>query len=136
MKMSPNIRGDSTQPWECLGPIASGGTVSGLAISPVRQVLGFLVAPTPHVPLYWAATPCGSFRSYTSGYHWDQYLAGLSTPLLSALAVAHNGALFAGALDGSLFLSDDFGLTWEPGSVPGDLRAPVTAMVASPNFRQ
>jgi photosystem II stability/assembly factor-like uncharacterized protein len=136
MSMPADAPKDSKSPWECLGPIAGGGTVSGLAISPVRRVLGVLVAPTPHVPLYWAATPCGSFRSYTSGYHWDQYLAGLTTPLLTTLAVAHNGALFAGALDGSLFLSDDFGLSWEPGHVPAALRAPVTAMAASPCFRR
>ncbi|RPJ43351.1 MAG: hypothetical protein EHM21_11665, partial [Chloroflexi bacterium] len=140
MNMPANSRGDSKQPqerpWEHLGPIASGGTVSGLAISPVRQVHGVFVAPTPHIPLYWSATPCGSFRSYTSGYHWDQHLAGLTTPLLNTLAVAHNGALFAGALDGSLFLSDDFGLTWETGNVPEDLRAPVIALAASPSFRR
>jgi len=136
MHMSIDAPGDSKQSWECLGPIARGGTVYGLAISPVRRVLGILVAPTPHVPLYWAATSCGSFRSWTSGYHWDQYLGGLTTPLLTTVAVAHNGALFAGAADGSLFLSDDFGLSWEAGTVPADLRAPVTAIVASPSFRR
>lgn len=136
MSMPTDTLKADAQPWECLGPIAAGGTVYGLAISPVRRVLGVLVAPTPHVPLYWAVTPCGSFRSYTSGYHWDQILDGLTTPLLSAVAVALNGALFAGALDGSLFLSDDFGLSWQPGHVPKEVRAPITAMVASPNFRK
>jgi len=136
MSMSIDALRDSKEPWEYLGPISGGGTVLGLAISPVRDVLGVLVSPTPHIPLYWAATSCGIFRSYTSGKRWTQHLADLTTPLLSSLTVAINGYLFAGALDGSLFYSNDFGLTWEPGKVPRELRAPVTAMVASPNFRR
>jgi len=122
--------------WKRLGPVAGGGTVASLAISPVRRVLGVLVSPTPHIPLYWAATSCGVFRSYTSGVQWKQYLAGLTTPSLSALAVALNGYLFAGAIDGSVFYSNDFGLNWQPGVVKSGQSAPVTAMVASPNFRQ
>lgn len=136
MDVSPDAFGDNQKPWARLGPISVGGTVLGLAISPVRRVLGVLVSPTPHIPLYWAATSCGTFRSYTSGVRWQQYLGGLTTPLLSAMAVAVNGYLFAGAVDGSLFFSNDFGLTWEPGEVPEESRAPVVAVAASPNFRK
>src|SRR4030042_3033111 len=120
--------------WEKHGPISSGGTVFGLAISPVLRVLGFLVSPTPHIPLYWAATRCGIFRTYTSGKWWKQYLTGLTTPFLSSLAVASNGYLFAGAFDGSLFYSNDFGLTWQVGEVPPELKASVTSLMASPDF--
>ena len=59
---------------------------------------------------------------------------GLGTPLLSALAVAPNGALLAGALDGGLFVSFDYGLSWEQGRVPSEFLAPVTTLAMSPNF--
>jgi len=124
MSISIDALEHSKEPWEPLGTISAGGTVLGLAISPVADV-----------PRYWAATGCGIFYSNDEGENWIQNLAGLTTPLLSALTVASNGALFAGALDGALFASFDFGRTWEPGLVPSDLRAPVAAVLASPNFR-
>ncbi len=68
------------------------------------------------------------------GESWQQRLAGLSTPLLSAICVAPNGALFAGALGGGLFSSFDYGRNWEQGRVPSEGRATVTVMTASPNF--
>ena len=40
------------KPWESLGPVSAGGTVFGLAISPVAEV-----------PRCWAATGCGVFMS-------------------------------------------------------------------------
>jgi photosystem II stability/assembly factor-like uncharacterized protein len=122
--------------WELLGPIHGGGTVVGLAISPVRDVLGFLITPTSQLPLYWAATASGVYRSYTSGLYWAQYVAGLTTPLLSSLAVAMNGALFAGAFDGSLHFSMDFGKSWKQGRIPEELIAPVNALAVSPDFRK
>jgi len=119
-------KGDSqTKRWEYLGPISTGGTVFGLAISPV-----------PSVPAYWAATSCGVFISRDGGQTWAQSLRGLTTPLLSAIGVAPNGALFAGALDGNLFVSLDFGLTWKAGLVPQELKATVTAVLASPKFSE
>lgn len=122
-----SIRQDAPQEdarvWERLGPISSGGTVFGLAISPVDDM-----------PRYWAATGCGVFYSDDGGDKWVQSLTGLTTPLLSALAVAPNGALFAGALGGDLFSSFDFGRSWDPGLVPSEYRATVTVLVASPNF--
>lgn len=114
-----------TKVWESLGSISSGGTVFGLAISPVEDV-----------PRYWAATGCGIFMSDDGGQTWTQTLDGLTTPLLSALAVAPNGALFAGALGGDLFGSFNYGKTWEAGLVPEELRATVTVVMASPNFRK
>ena len=125
MSISIDVLRDRNKPWEYLGAISSGGTVLGLAISPVRDV-----------PRYWAATGCGIFYSDDAGKTWVQNLTGLTTPLLSTLAVAPNGALFAGALDGALFSSFDFGKTWEAGMVPQELRAPVTTVLASPNFRK
>ncbi len=112
-----------TKTWQRLGPISNGGTVFGLAISPVAEV-----------PRYWAATGCGIFFSDDGGKTWVQRLQGLTTPLLSTLSVAHNGALFAGALGGEIFASFDFGKTWQVGLVPEELKATVTAIVASPNF--
>jgi photosystem II stability/assembly factor-like uncharacterized protein len=112
-------------PWESLGPVSPGGTVFGLAISPVAEV-----------PRYWAATGCGVFVSEDAGAHWVQNLTGLSTPLLSTLAVAHNGALFAGALSGDLFVSFDYGRTWEASLVPAEKKATVTFILPSPRFRQ
>jgi len=113
------------KPWEPLGPVSPGGTVFGLAISPVADV-----------PRYWAATGCGIFVSNDAAEHWTQTLTGLSTPLLSTLAVAHNGALFAGALSGDLFVSFDFGRTWEASMVPAEDKATVTFIMPSPRFRQ
>ncbi len=110
--------------WERLGPISGGGTVFGLAISPV-----------PEVPRYWAATGCGMFTSQDAGVTWTQSLNGLTTPLLSTVAVAPNGALLAGALGGDLFISFDWGKTFEAGIVPVELRATVTTVLASPSFR-
>ncbi len=119
-------KGDSqTKRWEYRGPISTGGTVFSLAISPV-----------PSVPAYWAATSCGVFISRDGGQTWAQSLRGLTTPLLSAIGVAPNGALFAGALDGDLFVSLDFGLTWKAGLVPQELKATVTAVLASPKFSE
>jgi len=125
MSISIDALKDSENAWERLGAIASGGTVLGLAISPVSDV-----------PRYWAATGCGIFFSDDSGETWTQNLEGLTTPLLSTMAVAPNGALFAGALDGALFASFDFGRTWQAGLVPSELRAPVSCLLASPNFQK
>ncbi|OGO06855.1 MAG: hypothetical protein A2Y73_00760, partial [Chloroflexi bacterium RBG_13_56_8] len=115
---------EETSPWKFLGPIANGGTVFGLAISPVADV-----------PRYWAATGCGVFSSDDEGATWAQTLSGLTTPLLSSLAVALNGALFAGSLEGDLFRSFDFGSTWEVGTLPSEHKATVIALFPSPNFR-
>lgn len=109
--------------WQRLGPISNGGTVFGLAVSPVAEV-----------PRYWAATGCGVFHSDDAGQTWIQTLQGLTTPLLSTLCVAHNGALFAGALGGEIFSSFDFGKQWQAGLVPDEFKATVTAIVTSPNF--
>ncbi|MGI6376201.1 MAG: WD40/YVTN/BNR-like repeat-containing protein [Anaerolineae bacterium] len=108
--------------WTNLGPITAGGTVFGLAAS-AQQGSRF----------YWAVTGCGVYVS-RDGESWQQRLAGLSTPLLSAVTVATNGALFAGALGGGLFASFDYGHTWEQGRVPAEGRATVTVVTASPNF--
>jgi len=50
--------------------------------------------------------------------------------------VAHNGALFAGALNGELFSSFDYGRTWEESMVPEEGKATVTFILPSPRFRQ
>ena len=123
MSIAEDALKKDTNIWECLGPISSGGTIFGLAVSPVSDV-----------PRWWAATSCGIFSSDDEGATWSQGLNGLTTPLLSALYVAPNGALFAGSLGGSLFSSFDYGGEWEEALVPDDLRAMVTAIVTSPNF--
>ena len=110
--------------WSSLGPIAKGGTVFGLAISPV-----------PEVPRCWAATSCGIFVSDDQGKSWYQVLTGLSTPLLSTMVVTNTGALYAGSVEGDLFYSLDWGRTWEAGLKPTASEATITAIVASPNFR-
>jgi len=109
--------------WTKLGPIAPGGTVFGVAVSPL-----------PDVRRFWIATGCGVFVSDDEGETWGQVLNGLATPLLSALAVAPNGALLAGALDGGLFSSFDYGVSWEPGRVAPEFLAPVKTLAMSPNF--
>ena len=128
-----NDRADSE--WRRLGPVAAGGTVLGVAISPVRDVLGWAISSNPDIPLYWAASCSGIFRSENSGRTWRHCSLGLSMPVLTCLAVAPNGMLFAGAMDGSLYYSDDFGKSWRAGAVPEGLRSPVSAIVASPDFR-
>ncbi|MFH1086500.1 MAG: hypothetical protein V1772_12155, partial [Chloroflexota bacterium] len=125
MSISQDALREDAKVWECLGPVASGGTVFGLAISPVEEVRRC-----------WAASGCGVFRSDDEGQSWVQTLRGLTTPLLSAMTVAHNGALFAGALGGDLFASFDYGATWEAGLVPEESRATVTSLLASPKFKQ
>lgn len=124
MIISKDALNDNGKAWELVGPIAPGGTVFGLAVSPVADV-----------PRYWAATGCGVFMSDDGGETWTQSLTGLTTPLLSSLGVAANGALFAGSLGGDLFNSFDFGRTWQAGLVAPELRAPVTVIVPAPTFR-
>ncbi|HHX45267.1 MAG TPA: hypothetical protein GX714_14955 [Chloroflexi bacterium] len=114
-----------TGTWQRLGSVSNGGTVFGLAISPVSEV-----------PRCWAATGCGVFYSDDWGETWVQNLSGLTTPLLSTIGVAPNGALYAGALEGDLFASFDFGRTWEGGLVPGEYKATVTMVLPSPNFKR
>lgn len=114
---------NDTQAWENLGPVSQGGTVFGVAISPVAAV-----------SRYWAATGCGVYYSDDGGATWVQTLNGLTTPLLSSLATASNGALLAGSLEGDLFSSFDYGLTWEAGLVPQELKATVTAVLPTPRF--
>jgi len=124
MSISKEALKENTKAWERLGPIADGGTIFGLALSPV-----------PDVPRYWAATSCGVFISDDGGNTWKQNLNGLTTPLLSTIAVAPNGALFAGSLGGDLFTSFDYGKTWQIGLAPQESRFTVTAILPSPNFR-
>ena len=116
---------DNAQPWKGLAAVSNGGTIFGLAISPVDDVHRI-----------WAATGCGSYLSDDEGETWKQSLEGLTTPLLSTLSVSNNGALFAGALNGDLFSSFDYGATWERGLVPDEFRGTVTFVVVSPNFRK
>ncbi len=123
MSISRDALKEEIHTWERVGPISRGGTVFGLAVSPI-----------PQSSRVWAATGCGIFVSDDAGASWQQRLEGLTTPLLSALAVAPNGALFAGALGGDLFASFNFGRTWNAGRVPSELKAPVTVVLASPNF--
>jgi len=123
MSISTNALKETAKPWEPMGPIASGGTVFSLAISPIAEAMRC-----------WAATGCGVFFSDDLGQTWAQSLNGLTTPLLSALAIAPNGALFAGALGGDLFASFNFGRSWTAGMVPSERKKTVTAMLASPNF--
>jgi photosystem II stability/assembly factor-like uncharacterized protein len=99
-------------------------------------VFGLAISPVSEVPRIWAASSCGIFFSDDGGDSWQQNLVGLTTPLLSTIAVSPSGALFAGALGGDLFASFDFGRTWESGLVPQELRATVTAIMASPTFRK
>jgi photosystem II stability/assembly factor-like uncharacterized protein len=61
-------------------------------------------------------------------------LSGLTTPLISGLTMSSNGALFAGSLDAGLFVSLDFGKTWQKGKPSYDVEGTVTGMVTSPNF--
>jgi photosystem II stability/assembly factor-like uncharacterized protein len=123
MIISEEALKENGEQWELVGPISAGGTAFDVAISPVAEV-----------PRYWAATGSGVYHSADGGKTWQQALAGLTTPLISALAVSPSGALFAGALSGDLFASFDFGSSWESGIIPAELKAPVTVMVASPNF--
>lgn len=109
--------------WVQVGPIAGGGTVFSVAISPLADFRRF-----------WAATGCGVFVSDDEGKTWRQRLTGLTTPLLSALAVAPNGALFAGGLAGDLFASFNFGEAWQASLVPEELKGPVTIILTSPGF--
>ena len=115
----------NAKPWKGLSAVSAGGTVFGLAVSPLEDL-----------DRLWAATGCGIYLSDDSGETWVQSLEGLTTPLLSALGVSPNGALFAGALDGDLFSSFDYGATWERGLVPDEFRGTITFVVASPNFRK
>jgi len=124
MSISKEALKENLKSWERLGPVATGGTVFGLALS-----------PNPNVPRYWAATSCGVFLSDDGGNTWVQNLNGLTTPLLSAIGVAPNGALFVGSLEGDLFSSFDYGKTWQAGLIPLELKATVTAILPSPNFR-
>ena len=124
MSVAQNTQGSEPNAgWTTLGPIATGGTVFGVAVSPL-----------PHIRRFWIATGCGIFASDDEGQTWGQVLNGLGTPLLSALAVAPNGALLTGALDGGLFVSFDYGRAWEQGRVPSEFLAPVTTLAMSPNF--
>ena len=124
MSISQKALLEDTAAWEKRGAVANGGTVFGLAVSPV-----------PEVQRCWAATGCGVFYSDNQGTTWTQTLSGLTTPLLSTIVAAPSGVLLAGSLDGDLFYSLDYGKNWRAGNVPLELRATVTQLVTSPNFR-
>jgi len=47
--------------WTKLGPIATGGTVFGVAVSPL-----------PNIRRFWIATGCGVFVSDDEGDTWGQ----------------------------------------------------------------
>ncbi|MFO7916876.1 MAG: hypothetical protein R6V13_02205 [Anaerolineae bacterium] len=125
MSISKETLKNTQEAWENLGPIANGGTVFGVTVSPVSDM-----------SLCWAATGCGVFISEDEGKTWIQNLEGLTTPLLSTLAVAPNGALFVGALNGEIFGSFNYGKRFKRGRVPDELRSTVTALVTAPNFRK
>jgi photosystem II stability/assembly factor-like uncharacterized protein len=73
--------------------------------------------------------------SHDGGQSWEQQLNGLTTPLISGLTVASSGALFAGSLDAGLFVSLDYGKSWQKGKPSWDVEGTVTGMATSPNFR-
>ncbi|MFP3896353.1 MAG: hypothetical protein ACLFV5_05905 [Anaerolineales bacterium] len=125
MSISKETLTNTQEAWDNLGPIANGGTVFGVAVSPISDM-----------SLCWAATGCGVFISEDEGKTWIQNLEGLTTPLLSTLAVAPNGALFVGALNGEIFASFNYGNRFERGRVPRELCSTVTALVTSPNFQK
>jgi hypothetical protein len=122
--MSATENACCTDRWQPLGPIVDGGTVFAVGVSPLEDVQG-----------YWAATGCGVFVSHDGGATWEQQLNGLTTPLISGLTVTPSGALFAGSLDAGLFVSLDFGKSWQKGKPSWDVEGTVTGMAASPNFR-
>lgn len=111
--------------WQCTGPITGGGTVFSVAVSSRGERT-----------CYWAATGCGVFMSEDDGKTWQQMLNGLTTPLVSAMAAAPNGAMYAGALNAELFRSLDYGKTWEKGTQGWDAEGTVTGMAISPNYLQ
>ena len=123
--MSVTEQASTGDRWECIGPVAGGGTVFSVAVSSRGEKT-----------LYWAATGCGMFMSEDEGETWEQRINGLTTPLVSAMAAAPNGALFAGSLNAELFRSMDFGKTWEKGTQGWDAEGTVTAMAVSPNYMQ
>lgn len=114
----------SVDSWQLLGPIVDGGTVFAVGISPREDAPG-----------YWAATGSGVFASRDGGKTWEQQLNGLTTPLISGLTVTPSGALFAGSLDAGLFVSLDYGKSWQKGKPSWDVEGTVTGMASSPNFR-
>jgi photosystem II stability/assembly factor-like uncharacterized protein len=74
--------------------------------------------------------------SEDGGESWHQRLNGLTTPLVSALVAAPDGALFAGSLNAELFHSQDDGMTWARGTQGWDAEGTVTGMAVSPNYMQ
>jgi len=123
--MSASDNACATDRWQLVGPVMTGGTVFAVGISPLEEVPG-----------YWAATGCGVFVSRDGGETWEQQLNGLTTPLISGLAVSSTGALFAGSLDAALFVSLDFGRSWQKGKPSWDVQGTVTGMTTSPNFAE
>ncbi|MHB9033863.1 MAG: WD40/YVTN/BNR-like repeat-containing protein [Anaerolineae bacterium] len=110
--------------WESIGPVAKGGTVYSVAVSPVAEVARC-----------WAATGCGIFFSDDLGETWIQSLTGLTTPLLGAIAVSNKGALIAGSLQGEFFTSFDYGESWASGIVPAEAKGTITGLAISPNYQ-
>ena len=109
--------------WEKVGPVAPGGSVFDLA-----------VLQAPRFVHVWAATSCGVFRHRGKGL-WEQYLRGLTTPLISSLHVAPGGTLLAGGMNGVLFRSLDGGVTWEVATqLHAAELAPVTCIATPHNF--
>ncbi|MGI6368065.1 MAG: WD40/YVTN/BNR-like repeat-containing protein [Anaerolineae bacterium] len=121
--MSATEKACPTEGWQLLGPIVDGGTVFSVGILSGGDVSG-----------YWAATGSGVYASRDGGNTWEQQLNGLTTPLISGLAVAPTGALFAGSLDAGLFVSLDYGKSWEKGRPSWDVEGTVTGMAVSPTF--
>ncbi|NLT74464.1 MAG: hypothetical protein GXX94_09785 [Chloroflexi bacterium] len=120
--MSSTEKACSANCWQPVGPIVDGGTVFAVGIS-LRE----------DVPGYWAATGAGIYSSMDGGTTWVQNLNGLTSPLISGLTVARNGALYAGSLNADLYVSLDYGKSWQRGKPSWDVDGSVTGMATSPN---
>ncbi|MGC8839678.1 MAG: WD40/YVTN/BNR-like repeat-containing protein, partial [Anaerolineae bacterium] len=104
--------------WTLLGPVASGGTVVGLASDDQGR--------------FWAATWGGLFREGEGGW-----LSAPTAPPFSMLGGvwAAGRYLFAAGLPSGLARSADGGHTWDLCWLD-EVEAPILSLVASPNFDQ
>ncbi|TAK25374.1 MAG: hypothetical protein EPO26_03090 [Chloroflexota bacterium] len=124
--MNPTPTKPLTGAWRPRGS-HSGGTVTGLALSPA-----FAGDKT-----VFASTMAGIYRSLDGGKTWRPANVGFTSPFAICVAISSNyakdGIAFAGSRSGGLFQTFNGGDEWHPSEIWGG-RESVQAIAVSPGF--
>lgn len=103
--------------WQRLGPIATGGTVFGIAVNPAGQA--------------WLATGAGILQKTEAC--WRPIPQSRPLAAINALCAAEDGKWFAAGLTGGLIRSWDAGRSWQFCWLD-QVNEPITCLAVSPRY--